>query len=236
MVFLNFLSRLDRFLAPSLCPLCRKNLASDGEACPDCREKLPFITGRRCRSCGGPLDGVLDICRDCAELDSRPWYRGVTAFHYQDEIRLAVHQFKYRQTTCLARFFARQMALAWQEHREFSRPELITPVPLHWLRAWKRGYNQSGLLTEFLAAELQLPCRQLLRRSRNTISQATLNRHQRLNNLRKAFQVRDPGSVAGRSILLVDDVFTTGSTLTCATAALLDAGAAEVSILTIARD
>ncbi len=148
---------LDCFLAPPICPVCRRNLSGDGEVCKECRKRLPWLPDKRCSSCGGAIDGILEICAHCAAMEDRPWYRGVSVFFYKDELRLAVHRFKYRGMTCLARFFGHQMAQAWLQRREWARPDLVTPVPLLWRRAWSRDYNPTQLLADFAAAELGQP-------------------------------------------------------------------------------
>jgi len=227
---------IDQLLAPSICPICRQNLAPDGEPCPDCRRNLPALPARRCRFCGGVNDSLLDVCPDCAKLPRRPWFRGVSAFPYEGSLRLAIHHYKFRGKTCLAPLLSRAMAESWRQHHDLSRPDLVTAIPLHWMRALQRGYNQSEIIARMLAAELKLPFRQILRRTRSTGQQARLSRKQRLQNLQGAFQVKDRVNCQGHSVLLVDDVFTTGSTLAAATQALLDGGVREVSVITIARD
>lgn len=227
---------LDALAAPPLCPLCRKDTAPAAELCPACRQRLPALPERRCCWCGGGNDGWLDVCSACASGTPRPWFRGVAAFPYAEGVRLGVHQFKYRGQCYWSDFFGREMAAAWRQHGAPACPQLVVPVPLHWRRQWLRGYNQSALLAAGVAARLQLPWRQVLRRARPTPRQAGLSRADRLHNLRGAVVLRRRAELAGLSLLLVDDVFTTGSTLAECCRALLAGGAAEVNVLTIARD
>lgn len=128
------------------------------------------------------------------------------------------------------------MAEAWRAYGAPARPQLVIPVPLHWRRRWQRGYNQSALLAAGVAECLHLPWQNVLRRRVYTPRQAGLSRHDRLRNLRGAFAVCRQAQVKGLSVLLVDDVFTTGSTLAECSRALIQAGVAEVNVLTIARD
>jgi len=227
---------LDHLLAPSLCPACRQNLAPDGSLCRACQQNLPTLPERRCRFCGGPNDSLLDICPECANLPQRPWFQGVSAFPYTGSLRLAVHNYKFRGQTCLAPFLSRAMQEAWRQYGQLSRPDVVTAVPLHWTRALQRGYNQAEILAQMLAKHLNLPYRRLLQRSRSTGQQARLSRKQRLVNLKGAFRLKDRQACEGHSVLLVDDVFTTGSTLAAASQVLLDGGAKEISVITIARD
>ncbi len=144
-----------------------------------------------------------------------------------------IQDYKYRGQTALAPVFAGAMADAWRRFGAPAVPQAIVPIPLHWLRLRIRGFNQAELISRFLAKELQLPLLPALSRRHITAHQARLTATGRLKNLRRAFVVS--ADVQDMSLLLVDDVFTTGSTLTAATEALLEAGAAEVSVLTIAR-
>jgi ComF family protein len=147
-----------------------------------------------------------------------------------------VHAFKYQRQTSLAPFLAGAMADAWRRYGAVPAPDLLVPVPLHWLREFSRGYNQAGLLAQCLGRELRRPAISVLRRHRRTSQQARLHYEQRLKNISGAFTVKKPSIIAGKSLLLVDDVFTTGATLSAATTALLGAGAAAVYVVTAARD
>ncbi len=128
------------------------------------------------------------------------------------------------------------MAEAWTAYAENRRIDAITPVPLHWFRTWQRGYNQAAILSRLIAKQLQVNCITPLRRIRYTRQQARMDLTQRRKNVHGAFAVANRKAVVNQRLLLVDDVFTTGATLAAATAVLLDAGAASVSVLTIARD
>lgn len=227
---------IDKTLAPDVCPLCREALAIPGYGCcADCQAALPFPR-RRCTLCGGQNDGYLDVCRNCMKEGARSWFHGVTAFNYEGCIQEAVWNFKYRGQLYLGRFFARQMANAWREHNEYAEPDAIMPVPLHWRRRLSRGYNQTKILAGLLADILGIPVLDGMRRIRPTGHQAAYDSRQRHVNLRGAFSVKCPDDVRGRDILLLDDVLTTGCTLNEAATVLKAAGAADVSVITIARD
>lgn len=233
---LRLLGWLDVFLAPPICPLCRKETAPPADVCSACRVALPMLPERRCRWCGGANDSWLEICSECSAGPPRPWFHGVAAFSYAAGVRVGVHQFKYRGQCCWIDFFSHSMAEAWRAYGAPARPQLVIPVPLHWRRRWQRGYNQSALLAAGVAECLHLPWQNVLRRRVYTPRQAGLSRHDRLRNLRGAFAVCRQAQVKGLSVLLVDDVFTTGSTLAECSRALIQAGVAEVNVLTIARD
>ncbi len=229
---------LDAFLAPPICPLCRQELAAGNGVCESCERALPQLPDDRCPLCGGARGqaGLLEICRQCAESGGHPWYRGVSAFPFQGLAREAIHRFKYQKQTFLAPFLAARMVEAWRKYGAPARPQLIVPVPLHWSRLWQRGFNQSALLAEFIGKGLQLPVCHALSRKRRTSQQAGLSREERGKNLKNAFHIRKAATIRNQSILLIDDVLTTGNTLQEAATILLKNGASEVNILTIARD
>jgi ComF family protein len=229
---------LDIFLAPDICPMCRQQLVFQNGVCRHCEMALPLLPDERCPLCGGGQgeSGLLDICRQCAQTGGHSWYRGVSVFPFQGLAREAVHRFKYQKQTFLAPFFATRMAQAWRKHGSPARPRQIVPVPLHWSRLWQRGFNQSAMLAEFIGKDLQLPVCHALRRKRRTSQQAGLSRQERDKNMKNAFQIRNQKAILEQSILLIDDVFTTGNTLQEASNTLLKNGAAEVNVLTIARD
>ena len=224
------------FLSPPVCPFC-ENDVFEGEngICRSCESHLPQLPQRLCPACGGPLDGILDLCEACAEAGPRPWTKAVTAFPYFGQIRLAVHRFKYRNRISLAPFFGKRMADAWKAHGT-DAIDAVTFIPLHWMRYMERGYNQAELLAAQIGRHLGVNLLCTLRRNRSTGRQAALGKNDRLQNLRGAFSAYRPTRFEGKRLILVDDVFTTGSTLDEATRTLLKAGAESVSVLTIARD
>ena len=137
--------------------------------------------------------------------------------------------------------WAELLGLTWADHFEERLRKLdlatVVPVPLHFLRRWQRGYNQSDLLALALASKLQVSFHpRLLRRTRNTASQTLLTATQRVQNVRKAFRARTDTSLQGKNVLLVDDVLTTGSTASEAAKALREVGVAKVYVAVLAHD
>ena len=222
---------------PDVCPSCEGELCASGERlCAECLEKMPLLPERRCPGCGGANDGILSICQDCAGVEGgRPWKVAVSAFPFYGALREAVHKYKYRGRRQFSAFFVKRMCEAWERYG-LAGIDAVTYIPLHFLRHLIRGYNQSELLAEGLARHLNVPCASMLRRCRYTRPQASLNMEARLANLIGAYKLRDIRRFVGKHVLLVDDVFTTGTTLTVAAKMLLDAGIAEVSVATVARD
>ena len=147
-----------------------------------------------------------------------------------------VHRFKYQREFAFLAWMSDEMAGVYQEEFAPLDFDLIIPVPLHWQRLLKRGYNQSQLLARFLAKKINLPLApSVLVRTKNTPPQVGLSRNQREKNLKKAFLVKKPSLVEGKKLLLIDDVITTGATIEEASRTLKRAGAELVGVLAFAR-
>ena len=145
-----------------------------------------------------------------------------------------IYALKFSGNTAMARALS-ELASPLLAHPDFAACDMIVPVPLHWQRYLQRSYNQSALLAKMLSRKINISYKSPLKRIRKTPRQATLSRQERLENLKDAFIVPTPAKVAGKKILLVDDVLTTGATLHCCAEALLKAGAESVVIFTVAR-
>lgn len=220
---------------PALCPLCRAAVRPAGAvACDACLDALAVLPRPRCPACGGGRDGVLAQCSECLQFGERPWQHAVSAFVFRDAVRQAVHRLKYQGDPAVVPVLAAAMAADWQEHGR-EAVDVVTPVPLHWWRQCCRGYNQAELLARQVAGRLGLPCERLLRRRRHTAQQARLAAEARPANVQDVFARRRGARIAGRHVLLVDDVLTTGATLGEAARVLTAAQAAKVSVLTAAR-
>jgi ComF family protein len=195
---------------------------------------LTFLGPPQCACCGRPFEidpGGGARCGACLE-HRPPFERARAVFLYDEASKGLVLGFKHADQTSSAPTFARWMARAGGEL--LADAELVVPVPLHLLRLFSRRYNQAALLANCLARQSGVPCRpDALKRLRYTPSQGTLGRRQRRDNVRGAFSPTMP--LAGKRVLLVDDVFTTGATIGECTRALLDGGARAVDILTLAR-
>jgi ComF family protein len=233
-----------RLLYPQGCAVC----GAPGAAalCDACRAKIPIRPAEACCAiCGKTLierDAALGtaahVCRVCRE-EPPPFDLARSAALLQGPVRTLVHDLKYHHAEWLAPVLGELLHGCFLAHYAAERPDVVVPIPLHPFKRLSRGYNQSELLARDLARRLGLPCApRLVARVRNTATQTKRDRAERRRNMDGAFAVR-PARVpfcAGKRVLLVDDVMTTGATFAAAARALRDAGAARVLCLSVARD
>lgn len=230
---------LIQLLYPGTCVVCGQPLPPDQDHfCRGCRATLtadPHAVCPRCAGTVGPFVSLEEGCSHC---------RG-SAFHFESVLRLGPYEGALRDVILRLKHesgegLADLLGALWAAHAESRLRDLhadgIVPVPLHWRRYWRRGYNQSESLARALAARLHVPCRpRWLRRIRNTPQQTAQSSAARAENVRGAFQGRPRPELRGQTILLVDDVLTTGSTASEAARALRRAGAGRVVVAVLAR-
>ena len=176
----------------------------------------------------------LDESRRCAACRAgEPGFDAAYAYgSYEGPLRALIHLFTYGKIESLAKPLARFLVSAIPLDERF---DLVIPLPLHWRRGWQRGFNQAELLARPVAKRYGIRLEKPVRRVRATKTQASLSQAKRRANLKGAFQVTQPAAVAGKRILLIDDVFTTGATLRACAGALKEVGASRVVVLTLAR-
>ncbi len=221
---------------PLICPACLTHpVNSRTEWCWKCRLRVPELPAGRCFGCGGANIGPLEMCGECLAAPARPWQRAVSVYPYGGYIREIVHHFKYRNGTMLAPLLGLRMKQAWEKHGAQEKIDGIVPLPLHPLKEFRRGYNQSLLLAQEIARGLNLPILNILRRRHYSRQQARLDFEHRQTNIKNAFHCATKVEAASLNLLLIDDVFTTGATLTGAAEALRKADPASLYVLTLAR-
>ena len=235
-------ARTGRFLLDALLPPrclnCGEEVADPGALCAACWGKLMFLDGLVCSCCGHPFEheaGPGALCGSCAA--ARPPFRRARAvLRYEEGCRELIVRFKHADRTDAAPALARWMSRSGAEL--IHDCDLVAPVPLHWRRLLMRRYNQAALLSQRIAEAAGRPhAPDLLKRVRTAGERGRLSRRARRQRAARAFAVNDSWRerAMGRTILLIDDVYTTGATVSACAEALLDAGAAMVDVLTVAR-
>jgi ComF family protein len=222
---------------PQLCASCREPVGDAG-VCAACWSKLSFIAAPYCERLGIPFTydpgpGILSME---AIADPPAYHRARAAVRYDDVARTLVHALKYGDRLDLAPTMGRWMATAGKPLLDGA--DALVPVPLHWRRQWARRFNQSALLAEVVAKAANTPVSyRALKRVKPTPQQVGLSQAARAQNVQGAFRVPPDGKaeVAGRRLILVDDVLTSGATMDACARALLRAGAAQVDALVFAR-
>ena len=225
-------------LYPAVCVNCDCPVESGESLCTDCRESASRIEAPFCATCSQPFDGEIDGPFSCANCQDRSFAFecAVSAYRSRGVVRELIHRFKYDKQFHLRRPLSSLLLKAMDDERIRSRPaDALVPVPLHPRRRRDRGFNQAEALCRLLSREVSLPVWTALRRVRFTETQTHFAREERKRNLHDAFAMRARWPVAGRHLLLVDDVFTTGSTVNECALVLRRAGAASVRVLTVAR-
>jgi ComF family protein len=226
------------FALPPLCPACRGVVGHTGGLCAICWSKLSFIARPYCERLGTPFgyDPGPGVLSTEAVTDPPAFGRARAAVRYDDIASALVHALKYGDRLDLAPTMGRWMAQAGRELTEGA--DALVPVPLHWRRLWARRFNQAATLARAISQASGVPVLDdALKRVRATPQQVGLSRADRSTNMQGAFSVPEArqATVAGRRLVLVDDVLTSGATVDTCTRALLRAGAVAVDVLVFAR-
>ncbi len=205
--------RLLNLIYPRRCPMCDLILGKDETyICSTCANQVEFVRDAYCMKCGKPVLKEQEYCRDCMVRPHR-FDSGRVLFVYEGALKKSIYRFKYAGRKEYAQAYA---YFAQRELGEFIRriaPDALIPVPLHRRRFRKRGYNQAELFAVALGKRMGVPVeRKLVQRTRNTLPQKELDPSARQNNLKKAFKLCR-NDVKLNTIIIIDDIYTTGSTM-----------------------
>ena len=223
---------------PPLCPSCRDPVGDGAGLCASCWSKLSPIERPFCEKLGIPFtyDPGPGIYSMQAIADPPAYARARAAVRYDDVARSMVHALKYGDRLDLAPVMARWMARAGTEL--LADAEVAVPVPLHWRRMWARRFNQSAMLAKAISEVSGAPVAEnALKRVKATAQQVGLSQAERARNVQGAFRVPPEGraEVKGRSLVLIDDVLTSGATADACARALLRVGARSLDVVVFAR-
>ncbi len=219
---------------PRRCILCDGVLDTpDSGVCTLCESKLKYCKEPACKKCGKPLNNERqEYCTDCRKK-KHSYDQGKSVWIYKGDMKNSIYRFKYGNRREYARFYAEESVRIYGGWIKSRGVEVIIPIPVHPKRKRKRGYNQAELYAKELGKLLELPVDgESLVRVVNTTPQKELDDKERRNNLKKAFKIKKD-SVKYKKALVVDDVYTTGSTIDAAAELLRDAGADKIYFLSV---
>ena len=223
---------------PPRCLICDTIVQDRNGLCPKCFSKVNFLTDRCCPVCGRPYTFPIDegeslVCGKCLTKPPKFNYSR-SVFAYDNFSRGLILPLKHTDSTESVPYLANLLYLRGKDL--ITKSDILVPVPLHWRRLMKRKYNQSGLLVNALSKLCKKPyLSDVLVRVKNTQSQGHKTRKERQENIKDAFAIRHQEKIKGKTILLVDDVYTTGTTLNECAKLLKENGVKEVNVLTLAK-
>ena len=227
-------------LFPPRCASCDRDLEDSPDdllLCDECRQILGPPSWNFCRRCGAEaIPGEPPATCPRCQGQSLHFDAAISLGHYRGGLRPAVLKMKHRQGETLAAALAELLVRRRRADLEAFQPDLVLPVPMHWWRRLGRGFNSPDLLAQVLARAVGVPwAAGLLTRRRNTLPQMRLAPSARFKNLRGALRLKAGDAMAGRRVLLVDDILTTGATCSEAARVLKQANAAWVGVAVLAR-
>lgn len=220
-------------LFPRRCPVCGGVAMPKGRLiCPACLKQLSFVSSPACMKCGKEIGSRdQEYCADCIRR-KKSFTRGFALLNYDSRAAVSMAAVKYHNKREYLDFYARAAALRFEKQFRQAGIQVIVPVPVHASRLKTRGFNQAAVLAEKLSAELGIPWEELLIRVKKTDAQKSLGSAERLKNLRGAFEAEQEAGKWER-VLLVDDIYTTGSTAEICSRALLKTGVKQVFVFAV---
>lgn len=228
----KWVDRVLNILYPKRCPICHKILKTSSLLiCGECAGKITPVAGARCFLCGNPVREDEEYCVGCLGK-KRSFDQGKGIFFYDEQMKASILRYKYDGRRQYGDFYAKAMYIYTQKEIEIWKPDVIVPVPLHPRKKRMRGFNQAEDLAVKLSRYTHIPAdTEMLKKVKDTKSQKKIDEKERRKNLKGAFKASC--RVKGKKILVVDDVYTTGSTMDETASCLKDAGAEKVYFLTV---
>lgn len=225
--------KIINLLFPLRCPVCDDIVNPWGaNICTQCMPKLSYIKPPRCLKCGKKVtDSEVEYCHDCTRT-KHYFIRGRALYDYESAAS-GIYRFKYQNRQEYADFYGQEIAYYLEPFIREIQPQGFVPIPLHRKKLRKRGYNQSLLLARAASRYTGIPVYDILKRVKNTLPLKHLNPIERQKSLKKAFIITG-NDVKLKTIIVIDDIYTTGSTINEAALVLLDKGAERVFFITLA--
>lgn len=224
---------LIELLFPRRCPICDKPVDKVGRyACKKCESLLQYVTTPYCMKCGKSLKcETKEYCMDCQRLEHL--FQSGRALYEYDSIKTSIYRFKYEGRKEYSEFYGKELAKHLGAQIKEWKAEAIVPVPLHRDKEKKRGYNQAALVAKALGKELNIPVNEeIVKRVRETAPQKHLNGKERQNNLKNAFKLTQ-NDVKLNTVVVVDDIYTTGATMDAVTECLKRAGVRKIYCISL---
>lgn len=230
--FLNFIYPRNIY-----CILCNSSIDRDEKysICVECKKKLKLIDGKTCVKCGKPLDElyIIDKCHDCIN-NSHYFTKAVSCLEYDDLAKKIIYDLKYHKKRYISYHIA-EIMYDRLKLKDIDSFDMIIPVPLHAAKKRERAFNQAYLIGKYLSKMIEIEVdNKTLIRVKNTITQNKLTREERRKNLEDAFEIINKQTINNKRILLIDDIFTTGSTVDQCSKVLIENGAQNVYVATLA--
>jgi ComF family protein len=235
-VILRLLRDVIDFCYPGICASCRLPCAAESFACGSCLGALSLLEQHAaCELCGMPLATHGAPCPFCVGSGVRHYDRVLRLGTFDDPLKDLIHQMKYSGRWTLAERLAGRLLSQPRIRECLASADVIVPVPLHRLRQFSRGYNQAAVIARYLSARARVGLVSPLVRVRNTETQTHLHsRAKRVANLRNAFRLKHPSTIAGKRVIVIDDVMTTGATLQAVARTLRPAKPASLTAIVLA--
>ncbi len=231
---IRFFEMVQDMLFPRRCPVCHEIIVPTGpRICADCEQRLVFVTEPYCIKCGKPVRrDEEEYCRECKGKD-QDFTEGRAVFVYDEVMKKSIYRFKYGGRQEYAGFYAQEIEKCLGEKIRKWDAQALIPIPLHKSRQSGRGYNQAELIAKELQKITGIPvCGNFVKRVKRTVVQKNLNVFERENNLKKAFKI-ERNDVKLKSVILIDDIYTTGSTINAAARCLRQAGITNIYFIVL---
>lgn len=209
---------------------------NDKYICSHCEKLLRKIEPPLCKKCSKPINynSLTQICQECS-YEERHFEMSKSPYAYEGLIKKGIYSYKYYNKPYFYKLFG-NLLVSYMNSTNYKDFDCVVAVPLHSSKMRKRGYNQSELLAKHISEKLSIPYVDALKRTKKTIKQSEQSKLERRKNLKDAFEIKkSTDKIINRSVLLVDDIYTTGSTVNECSKVLINYGASKVYVITIAR-